>query len=299
MNTTTTIESAHALKAIAYLSICAILWGGVFHVIKVPLALAPPFVVLFTRFLLSAIVLFPFLYGQGAFAALWQKENRVPILLLSVVGIVFYNAFFTYGMLLTDPATGSLIIASNPVMTALLASSWEREKISKVRWVGIAAAFVGLGYIVMEGSLENLIHLRLSAGNLILLGAPFCWAIYSVRSRIILHRVPTGAFTAAVVTLSLPIQGTAAAFQLSDWLWATNGYFWLSIAYLGVFSTGVAYMFWNKGVELIGAARSSIFINLIPVTALLISVLLGQQLQPYQMIGGAVVIVGVFLGTRK
>ena len=287
------------LQALGYLSVSALLWGGVFHVIKIPLAQAPPFVVLFARFLLSAIFLSPFLYRDNAYALLWKEGNLREVVLLSLVGVCLYNTFFTYGMKYTDPATGSLIIAANPVMTTLLARFANKESVSPIRWLGILCAFVGLVWIVLEGRLENLLGLRVSAGNLILLWAPLCWAVYSLRSRKILSRMPTGVFTAAVVTASLPLQLAVAVVQLDGWDWARSGSFWLSTVYLGALSTGVAYMFWNKGVGLIGAARSSIFVNLIPVTSLLISLALGHTLFVHHVAGGAVVVFGVFLATRR
>ena len=287
------------IRAVGYLTISALLWGGVFHVIKIPLAQAPPFVVLFARFGLSALVLSPYLLNRGHYRLIWRRENLSEIVLLSLTGVCLYNAFFTYGMKLTEPATGSLIIAANPVMTTLLARFWKNEQVSPIRWLGIAFAFVGLAVIVLEGSLNNLRRLQIAPGNLILLVAPFLWAAYSIRSRDLLSRMPAGVFTAAVVAFSLPPQLAAAVLQFDGWQWGSNTNYWLSIAYLGVLSTGVAYMFWNRGVSLIGAARSSIFVNLIPVTALLISVVLGQGLLPFHLAGGAVVVAGVFLATRK
>lgn len=286
-------------RAYVYLIFSTLLWGGVFHVIKYPLAVAPPFVLLITRFTLTAILLSPFLFKSHNYRLIFQSGVLREIIILSVIGICGYNILFTYGMGMTEPATGSLIIAANPVMTTLISRLWKKEAVSPIRWFGIVLAFAGLAFIVFEGKLANALHLKLGPGNLILLGAPFMWAIYSVRSRDVLTRVPSAVFTAAIVVFSLPPQGAMAIYQFDGWRWASNTGFWLGIAYLGILATGVSYLLWNEGVRLIGAARSSIFINLIPVTALLIAMLLGQPLHMHHYIGGLIVVLGVILATRK
>lgn len=286
-------------RAYALLVLSAVLWGGVFHVIRYPLAVAPPFVLLTVRFALTAVLLLPWLLRNGAASQAFSSGNFRDILLLSLVGICGYNTFFTYGMELTEPATGALIIAANPAMTTLVSRLWKRETVSGPRWLGIAVAFCGLAWIVFKGNFANLLALKLGPGNLVLLGAPFVWAIYSIQSRVVLQRMPTTTFTAAIVLLSLPPQAALAAWQITDFSWATKVDFWLPVVYLGIFATGVAYLCWNKGVELIGAARSSVFVNLIPVTTLLISLALGHPLQGYHYLGGIIVVLGVVLATRK
>jgi drug/metabolite transporter (DMT)-like permease len=286
-------------RAWLLLIISAILWGGVFHVIKYPLSVAPPFVVIFVRFALTVLLLLPWLLARRNYRDAFGHENLGDMIFLALVGICAYNAFFTYGMALSEPATGSLIIAANPAMTTFISRLWKKEIISPIRWVGVVLAFFGLVFIVFEGSPANVGRLQLGAGNLVLLGAPFAWAIYSVKSREVLQRVPTTVFTAAIILLSLPPQAVLGIAQLRDYHWATRSDFWLPVLYLGVLATGVSYLCWNKGVELIGAARSSVFVNLIPVTALLIALLLGQPLYAYHYIGGAIVVAGVLLATRK
>lgn len=286
-------------RAIIYLITSSLLWGGVFHVIKYPLAVAPPFVLLAARFTLTAIVLLPFLLRGQSYRLALNPKVFGKILLLSFIGICGYNIFFTYGMAVSDPATGSLIIAANPVMTTLLAALWKKEKISAARWLGIVLAFVGLAWIVFEGRLDNVMHLKLGAGNLILLGAPFVWAIYSIESRPVMTHVPSTVMTAALVLFSIPPQAAVAAYQLDGWAWVTSTQFWLGVAYLGIFATGVSYLFWNEGIRILGAARSSIFVNLIPVTSLAIAFFRGQPLYAHHFIGGAIVILGVVLATRK
>lgn len=285
--------------AYIYLIASAVLWGGVFHVIHYPLSVAPPFVLLTARFSLTALLLLPWLLIRHNYRLALGRRNFYDLLFLSVVGICGYNTFFTYGMTLTEPATGALIIAANPAMTTLIARIWKKERISPVRWLGIATAFAGLTFIVFKGDLGNALQLRLAPGNLVLLGAPFAWAVYSVKSREVLQRMPTTVVTAALILLSLPPQAALAAVQLDGWRWAVEPAFWWPVLYLGIFATGVSYLCWNKGVELIGAARSSVFVNLIPVTTLLVSLLLGQPLNTYHYIGGLIVVAGVILATRR
>lgn len=286
-------------KAWLLLIASAVLWGGVFHVIKYPLSVAPPFVVIFVRFALTVLLLVPWLLARRNYRIAFSRENLGDMIFLALVGICAYNTFFTYGMALSEPATGSLIIAANPAMTTFISRLWKKESVSRIRWLGIALAFFGLVFIVFEGSLANFGRLQLGAGNLVLLGAPFVWAIYSIKSREVLQRVPTMVFTPAVLLLSLPLQGLVAALQFDGFAWAGEAKFWWPVLFLGIMATGVAYLCWNKGIELLGAARGSVFINLIPVTAMAISWLLGHQLLAFHFIGGSIVVLGVILASRK
>lgn len=285
-------------SAYILLIISAVIWGGVFHVIKYPLAVAPPFVLLIARFTLTAIILLPFLIKDGNYRLVFSRRNFASVLLLSIVGICGYNIFFTYGMQLSDAATGSLIIAANPVMTTLLARLWKKEQISAVRWGGILLAFVGLAYIVFQGRFDNALHLQLGPGNLVLLGAPLVWAIYSIESREVMQRVPSTVLTSALVLLSLPPQAAVAAYQIEGYAWATSSPFWLGVAYLGILATGVSYLAWNEAIKRIGAARSSVFVNLIPVTSLAIAKVLGQPLYAHHYLGGSIVVLGVILASQ-
>ncbi len=286
-------------RAWLLLVVSAVLWGGVFHVIKYPLSVAPPFVVISVRFTLTVLLLSPWLLVRHNYRVAFSRENLGPMIFLALVGICGYNTFFTYGMALSEPATGSLIIAANPAMTTFIARLWKKEAVSPTRWVGILLAFFGLVFIVFEGSLANLGKLKLGAGNLVLIGAPFVWAIYSIKSREILQRMPTTVFTPAVLLLSLPPQILVAAIQFDGFGWAAEPKFWWPVLFLGVMATGVAYLCWNKGVEIVGAARGSVFMNLIPVTAIFLSWLIGHPLQHFHFLGGCIVVLGVVLATRR
>lgn len=286
-------------RAALLLIVSAVLWGGVFHVIKYPLSVAPPFVVIFVRFALTVLLLMPWLLARRNYRIAFGRENLGDMIFLALIGICAYNTFFTYGMALSEPATGSLIIAANPAMTTFISRLWKQEIISPVRWVGIGLAFSGLVFIVFEGSPANFEKLQLGPGNLVLLGAPFVWAIYSIKSREVLQRIPTMVFTPAVLLLSLPVQGFVAALQLNGFGWVHETRFWLPVLFLGIMATGVAYLCWNKGIELLGAARGSVFINLIPVTAIVISWVLGHPLHAFHFIGGCIVVLGVILASRK
>jgi len=256
-------------------------------------------VLLTARFTLTAIILAPFLIKNSSYKLVLDHRVLVKIIWLSFIGICGYNFFFTYGMAASDAPTGSLIIAANPVMTTLLAAIWKKEKISRIRWAGIFLAFFGLAWIIFEGKITNALQLKLGPGNLLLLGAPLVWAIYSIESRAVMNTVPTTVLTAALVVFSLPPQAAMAISQFDGWNWAANSGFWLGVLYLGVLATGVSYLLFNEGIRLIGAARSSIFMNLIPMTAIAISYLRGQPLFLHHYIGGAIVVLGVILASAS
>jgi len=187
------------------------------------------------------------------------------------------------------------------VFTALLAWIFLRETFGALRILGLAIAFVGAILVVTKGVFtEETLHLPSTLGDGLALASALNWAIFSVLSKPVLRRLPPTLMMAYVMTLGwlaiLPFWGATQGWNEIAQLTAPG---WIAVAFLGIFCSGVAYIFWYDALAHIDAAQVSAFIYLEPlVTMALAAVLLAEPITLIALAGGATIILGVYLVNR-
>lgn len=282
-------------------------WGGTFVAAKWAVQEAPPFHAASYRFAIATFTLFSLVAwqtwgrdGNGKFPVPRGSKEWLRLFLLGLTGIFLYNAIFFTGLKWTTAANGSLIVAINPMVTALLSALWLKETIRPIQGVGFALSFLGVITVISKGSWEALQQLSFNPGDLLLLGAPLSWAIYSILGKKVL-----GSFSPLVATayaalfgalLLIPAAGLERVYGLggADFSWIG----WLAILQLALLGTVMGFVWWYEGVKVIGAGRTSVFVNLVPVFGTLLAALfLGESILWPQMLGGMMVVGGVYLGT--
>lgn len=304
-----TNDPQHAGRAGIYfkLVLTTFFWGGTFVAARFAVHEAPPFFAASCRFAIAALVLMALVARQAR-----RRGEAVPVprslrevLALSslgLTGIFCYNAFFFSGLKLTGAANGSLIVAINPLLTAVLSAWWLRERIRPLQGAGLAVSLAGVGVIVTRGDLGVLRTLTFNHGDLLLLGAPLSWAAYSI-----LGKRAMGTFSPLVATTYAALSGTlllipAAVLEALAGAGPHRFSFlgWLAILQLALLGTVLGFVWWYEGVQALGASRAALFINLVPVFGtLLAALLLGERLGWPQLWGGMLVIAGVCGGTVR
>ncbi len=294
----------------------AFFWSVAFFSVTSVVQVFPVYLAAFFRFLFASIFLSILTYFYGGWPSVRTSRERGDLLFLGVVGVLLYNLCFFLGIKLSDPVTGSLIVAANPAVTALVSSVWKKEHSSSSRWLGIALSFTGLLLVFSQGSWDVLMALEFRPGDLFIFGASICWAFYSVKGREVLNHQPVlGTTTVAciigavllLIPGSLELAGLLPGFggeekypslvEMMDPL--RFGIQWLHLLYLGFFASGAAFLFWYQGVRALGAPRASVFINLVPVFAMLLSIGMGKWPHIYQWLGAGIVLVGVYITSRS
>lgn len=270
------------------------IWGVNFSVIKLGLAGIRPLAFNALRFPLAALVVYVALRRRGPIP-LPVGGDRWRVLVLGVVGNVFYQVLFILGMERAPAGIASLLLSSSPLLTAILSSALGQERVALRVWVGVSATLAGLGLVIVGGA-ESGVGGPL-AGYLLMLGASTTWAIYTVGSRRLVERYGSVAFTAWTLwcgAIGLAVVGMPAV--LATPLAHTPAASWAAIGYSGTLAIGVAYMLWYYGVSQIGTTHTSIYSNVVPVVALGVAWLwLGEVPATIQLVGAAVVIAGVML----
>jgi len=270
-------------------TLAAVFWGANFNLSKPVIAELHPLTAAAGRFLIAALLML--------LLALVRRQ-RLPLLRhglayggLGLVGIGGFNLLFFFGMQTTSAVNGALIMASNPLVTALLAAVLLGERLSRRQWLAFPLAMAGVAFVVLGGG--GRLHLAL--GDLLMLGANLAWALYNVLAKRWMPRdVPGLANTTGVMVAGAAVLTLAAAL-LGESVVLPSRHAGEALLTMAVAGSVLAYLFWNAGLAQLGAGRTAVFLNLVPVSAMVIAALGGTPPSLVQLLGGAVVLGGVSL----
>jgi drug/metabolite transporter (DMT)-like permease len=300
-----TLEASPVMKRLVYvkLVLVTLFWGGTFIAARVVSHALPALPAATLRFSVAALLLL---------LVAWCKEGGLPRLsprqlgataALGLSGILLYNLCF-FGALRTLPAgRAALFVALNPIVTALAAAALLRERLGRAKWAGIALAFCGAVIVITRG--DPLGAMRdvgqsLGTGEWLMFGAICAWAAYTLIGRAALTGLSPIAATTYAALWGLLFLGTAAAPQLAALDWRAVAWpVWTGVAYLGVFGTVLGFVWYYEGVKAIGASRTAVFNNLVPVFGILLAALvLHEPVLGSMVLGGVLVAAGVALTNR-
>lgn len=273
----------------------ALCFGGTWVAGAVAVDAAPPFTIAAVRFGIASVLLYAWARLANRPLSPLERRDWPMVAGLGVTAVAGYNWLFLTGLTLAPASDGAIIVPGlAPVFTAVLAGIVLRERLGWRGMLGLAVAAVGLYLVVAPSGGTD--ERRLLGDALFVAGAAL-WGVYSVLARVASRRfnaVSTTLYGTALGTLVLIppalLEGGAASLLQAppDAL--------IGMAYLAVFGTVGAFVLLNLGVARIGAARASAFALLVPVVGVLSSVaLLAETLGPTTLIGGVIVLIGLWL----
>ena len=272
----------------------AFFWGANFVLAGPVLADLPPLWAAALRFVLGALIMFGIARWRGEDLASPAHSHAWVFLLLGAVGIGAFNLLFFYALQDTSAVNAALIMATNPLLTTLLAAAFLGERASARHLAGIPLALLGVTVVVSGGELHRLTTLHDARGDLLMLGADLAWACYNVIGRRYLPKGSPIANTTLVMSagavLLLIVALSSGSLPHLPGLKATS-----ALAMMVVGGTVLAYLFWNTGIARLGAGHTALFLNLVPVFAMLIGSITGVLPSMPQLIGGVLVISGISL----
>ena len=284
----------------------AVFWGSN-HVVGRGVAESVPIAALcFWRWALAWLLLLP---------VCWPYLRRdLPVLMrhkrwLFALGLIGFAAF-TYliylGAFNTLAVNVGLINATTPVWILLIAVATGTGRPGAGQWLGVLISLAGVTGIVARGDPAALLGMRFASGDLWALAATIVWAIYSI----MLGQTPKGvhAFSVLLAGATIGLMALApvmahSVLVLGEPLFsrlADPAIDLLKIGYIALGPAFLGYLCWNKGVDTVGPETASVFLYLIPVcSSALAIVLLGEAFQWFHAIGGALIVLGIWLTTRK
>jgi drug/metabolite transporter (DMT)-like permease len=288
--------------AYAALTLISVLWGSYPAFAKLALVSFPPLVLVALRCGIASIFLGALLLRRGwsEFTALRWRDLG-PLAFLGFAGI-FVSTGGTYlAIAFTTASSAVLLQPATPVMVAIGARLYLGERLVRLQWAGIACSAAGVALIITKGSWRAVMHLNLRPGDFILLAAQVGWAVYTVYGKRVLARhSPVVATTAAYILGSLMLLPlpflTARLFAAPDFAAPVA---WGVVFYQAILGS-VAHIWWYEAVHAVGPSRSAVFMNLQPVVGVLLAwALLGERITLSGLGGGACVLLGVALTSRK
>jgi drug/metabolite transporter (DMT)-like permease len=282
------------------LVLMAACWGGQFVAGRIAAPLLPPFTAGALRLAIAIAILLALVRVLEGGLPRPDARGLVTMAALGFTGVFVWNACFFPALERVPAGRGALIMALNPIGTALGMWLIFRERLSRGRWAGIALALAGAAVVISRGDLPSLFTGALGTGELLLFGTVLGWVCYTLIGRGVLGRVSPLAMTTWAALFGGAMLALAALFERP---WAAVAALpargWLAIAYIGIFGTVLAFLFFSEGVRRIGPSRTAIFINFVPVFGVAFSaLLLGEPILASMIVGGVMVIGGVLLTTR-
>ena len=283
-------------SAVGLLVLVAFLFGGTWPAGKIAVDHVPPLTVATVRFVLASLMLIALVRMRRGSFTLPARRDMPLVLALGLTGIAAYQAFFLIGLTRTPASDGAILVPGLiPVLTTLLAWRVFGQRPPGQAALGFAIAIVGLVVVVDPAGAVSSSRL---AGDLILIGAAVCWAIYTI-----LGRWATARFDALLATTYASVAGALmlAPFSVTGLgtLAHAGAAAWLAVLYLAPLGTVLAFVLYYDSVQKLGAARTASFTLLVPVFGVSLSILvLGEPLRAGLAVGGLIVLAGLWLVQR-
>ncbi len=291
-----TEKTEYAYRAtFALLLMVSLLWGINVVMIKYLTNFFPPLALAPVRLFLATCLLVPAVISKYGY----EKPPRVvwlPMAGVALFGIFLHHITLSWGVAVTSGTHAALILGLNPLLTLILASRLAAEPLTWSKGVGVILGFSGV-VMVVAGKAQGTATLL---GDLVMFGsmlAAVIGYIFVKKSTVMVTPLVVTAYTHALATIGLLVFGL---FVNTEWVYEGAFGVWpLSVLlFSSLVNTALGALWWNMGIQRLGASKASLFQNVIPVTGVFASVLfLGEQLQWSHLVALFLVILGVSLGT--
>lgn len=278
------------------------IWGGNFVAGKALVTHIPPVTLAAIRWCIAFLCLLPFL---GKAAWLLRAEflrHWKMIVFLSVTGVAGFNTLTYVAVQYTSSINASLMNAATPIMVVILTWLMIKERIAWSALPGIILSMAGVFWIIGRGSLEALTALSFNKGDLYMLLAILMWSLYSVGMKRAAGLFPASPFLLAQVVVALLLLIPLSIIELVtvnpviDWSPSS----FAGLLYIGLFASIVAFLSWNRAIELAGPQRCAGFLNLIPLfSAIFATGFTGESIHLYHLLGTVFIVTGVYLTNRS
>ena len=284
------------------LFLTAIFWGGTFIAGRILAQEVEPWSGSFLRFLVASVSMIPLVWHfEGRLQPL-RKKQFLLVFLSGMTGVFLYNVFFLTGLQTMPASRASVIVASNPVFISLFASLlFREERMTLLKMVGIVLSVSGAVYVISHGNPAEILQGGIGRGELLIFGCVLSWVSYSLIGKIVMKDVqPVSAVTYACLFGAAALLPPALFEGMAGSLGNYSLPAWLSIVYLGFFGTCLGFVWYYEGIKAIGPSKSAVFINFVPISAVIMSFfLLGETIDASLLIGAALVLSGIYLTNRR
>ncbi|GHA64817.1 DMT family transporter [Photobacterium aphoticum] len=274
-----------------------IIWSGNAIVNKLSVSVIDPGAISFYRWFFAMVVLTPFVLPS-----VWRNRDIIKpylskLAFLALLGMVLNQSLGYFAAATTTATNMALIVSLVPLISMFMSVPLLGQRMQVVGVIGAVLSLAGLVLMLSKGDVMNLVQQGITQGDGLVLLAAVVYALYCVLLK--RWKMPLTNWQSVYVQGVLAVTMLTPMLLSSERMAITADSFPL-IMYAAIPASVIAPWCWMKGIEILGADRTAMFMNLMPVlTAMIASVALGEQLAKYHYIGGMMVLTGVVLAQRK
>ena len=284
------------------LFLTTLFWSGNFIVGKAASFYEiPPFSLNFYRWLFAWLILFPFTFKELIKKKDYIFNNIGFFIILGITSITIFNSIVYYSLNFTQVISGVLMISTIPVMIIFISSLLKIEKTNIFQILGVILSLVGVLFIITKADVELLKNLDFNKGDLTMVIAMLSWATYSALLKKKKYELTQISLLQVVITFGLLF--LVPIYFIEMYL----GYeiklgkpFYLTLTYVVLFPGLASFFFWIKGISIIGANRSGIFLHLMPIFgAIMAMIIFDEKFMFYHFLGAIFIFMGIILSNKK
>lgn len=293
-------KTAHPWWAYGLLSLATLCWAGNHIVGRYIAGSVPPGGLSVIRWIITCLVLLPFALPQIRRDWPALMARRWPMFWLALAGGGLFGTLQFIGLAHTTALNVAVFNSIVPVCIILANFVIFREGVRWMQFQGIVISLLGVLAIIAKGDGSRLSQLNFSGGDLLVIFNMLLFGVYSACLRL-KPNIHWLTFTMALAVISGVVNVPLAVWEMTNGqVLQPNTTTVLAVLYTGILSSAVGYAAWSVGVAAIGSARSGVFLHLVPLYGAILSTLfLGEQIQPFHIAGFAAILTGVTLATRR
>ena len=288
--------------AYVFLFLTVTFWAGNFVVGKfASIYEVPPFSLNFYRWFFAWVILAPFTLPEIIKKKDYIINNYKLFIILGVTSITIFNSIVYYSLNFTQVISGVLMISTIPVMIMFFSSIFKIEKTNIFQIIGVILSFLGVMIIITKANFEILKNLNFNKGDVTMVVAMFSWALYSTLLKRQTYEISQLSLLQVVMSFGLvfliPIY--FIEYQLGFRI-TLDKPFYLILSYVVLLPGLASFILWIKGISMIGANRSGVFLHLMPIlSAIMAMIIFNEKFMFYHMLGACFIITGILLSNKK
>ena len=288
--------------AYIFLILATLFWSGNFIVGKAAsLFEIHPFTLNFYRWTFAWLILAPFTLKEIYKKRDYILSNIKLILVLGITSITIFNSIVYYSLNFTQVISGVLMISTIPVMIIFFCWVFRIEKTNPYQILGVILSLLGVVVIVIKADLGKLMNLNFNKGDLWMVVAMFSWAMYSALLRKKKFELSQISLLQTIISAGLILLLPAYLIEMSlGYRLNVNLPFVLTLGYVVIFPGLASFIFWIKGISIIGSNRSGIFLHLMPIFSTILAILIfDEKFMIFHFIGAVFIISGIIISSKK
>jgi drug/metabolite transporter (DMT)-like permease len=288
--------------AYIFLLLTVTFWAGNFVVGKfASIYEVPPFSLNFYRWFFAWLILAPFTIPEIIKKKDYIISNYKLFIVLGVTSITIFNSIVYYSLNFTQVISGVLMISTIPVMIMFFSSILKIEKTNIFQVIGVILSFLGVIIIITKANFEILKNLNFNKGDITMVFAMLSWALYSTLLKKQKYEISQLSLLQVVMSFGLifliPIY--FIEYQLGFRITLEKPFF-LILSYVVLLPGLASFILWIKGISIIGANRSGVFLHLMPImSAIMAMIIFNEKFMFYHMLGACFIITGILLSNKK